>query len=242
MARQDCPHVFPNYDARFHYPEKSGQIRLFRKTGAPHPETLLFKNLGEYPGQGEKFCLPPGFSYPCVFKFDWGGEGDNIIFIHSRQALAGALETAKKFERTGQRGFLLQSYIPSKNRILRVVIIDQKMIAYWKIQMRPDSILAGVAKGARIDPDSDPRFQQKGIKMVGTFCSQTGIDLAGLDLLFPEQPPEAQPLFLEINYFFGRKGLGGSERFYQELNHGILNWIDRKGLSRPNRQMIACYE
>lgn len=238
IARENCPHVFPNYDARFHYPGKSGQIQLFRKNGAPHPPTLIFRNVSEYPAHGETPRLPTGLSHPCIFKFDWGGEGENIIFIQTPEDLASALETAEKYEKTGQRGFLLQSYIPSTSRSLRVVIIEQKMISYWKVQENPDSVCAGVTKGAIIDPDSDPDLQQTGIEMVETLCRQTEINLAGFDLLFPEGNHNRQPLFLEINYFFGRKGLGGSERFYRGLTHEILNWIDRNGLPRPNCRMI----
>ena len=37
--------------------------------------------------------------------------------------------------------------------------------------------------------------------------------------------------FLEINFFFGRTGLGGSERFYSLLRQAIEGWLDRLGLS-----------
>ncbi len=242
IARENCRHVFPNYDARFRYPGKIGQIRLFRKIGATHPETLVYKNIGEYPAHGEKLRLPPGFTYPCMFKFDWGGEGDNIIFIRTREDLAVALKTAEKYEKTGQKGFLVQSYIPSAGRCLRVVAINQKMISYWKIQKKLDRVCAGVTKGAMIDPNSDPDSQHIGVEAVKTFCRRTGINLAGFDLLFPENKSGRQPLFLEINYFFGRKGLGGSERFYQQLVYEILNWIDQNGLPRPNCQLIENHE
>jgi len=33
-------------------------------------------------------------------------------------------------------------------------------------------------------------------------------------------------LFLEINYFFGRKGLGGSEAYYKLLQQEIDRWIN----------------
>jgi ribosomal protein S6--L-glutamate ligase len=41
---------------------------------------------------------------------------------------------------------------------------------------------------------------------------------------------DPQPLFLEINYFFGRAGLGGSERFYDMLQTEIDNWLAGLGL------------
>lgn len=60
--------------------------------------------------------------------------------------------------------------------------------------------------------------------MVGRFCEKTGINLAGVDLLFPSDRT-LDPLFLEINYFFGRRGLGGSDRWYAILNAEIETWL-----------------
>ena len=33
-------------------------------------------------------------------------------------------------------------------------------------------------------------------------------------------------MLLEINYFFGRKGLGGSEAYYKILHEEIRTWLD----------------
>ena len=41
-ARKHCPRVFPNYAARFAYPGKAGQVRLFRETGVPHPRSVAY--------------------------------------------------------------------------------------------------------------------------------------------------------------------------------------------------------
>jgi ribosomal protein S6--L-glutamate ligase len=46
-------------------------------------------------------------------------------------------------------------------------------------------------------------------------------------LLFSTDPaadPQT-PLFIEINYYFGRTGLGGSEAYYRILMEEIRNWI-----------------
>jgi len=49
--------------------------------------------------------------------------------------------------------------------------------------------------------------------------------MAGFDLLFSSERKNRTPLFLEINYYFGRRGLGGSERFYEILNTEITKWL-----------------
>jgi ribosomal protein S6--L-glutamate ligase len=84
-----------------------------------------------------------------------------------------------------------------------------------------------LAKGAIIDAQADPELQELAISETNAFCKKTKIDLAGFDFLFSD---EKEPFFLEINYFFGRRGLGGSEKYYQMLIEEITNWLNRKGL------------
>jgi ribosomal protein S6--L-glutamate ligase len=50
---------------------------------------------------------------------------------------------------------------------------------------------------------------------------------------------DPRPLFLEINYFFGRAGLGGSERFYDMLQTEIDNWLAGLGLQVIRRSADA---
>jgi len=39
MAHGNCGHVFPNFDSKFEYAGKIGQIRLFQEKNVPHPKT-----------------------------------------------------------------------------------------------------------------------------------------------------------------------------------------------------------
>ena len=48
LARGACPLVFPDYTARFRYPGKIGQIRLFREINVAHLQTACFDKLGDY--------------------------------------------------------------------------------------------------------------------------------------------------------------------------------------------------
>jgi ribosomal protein S6--L-glutamate ligase len=61
------------------------------------------------------------------------------------------------------------------------------------------------------------------------FLERTKINLAGFDFLFSPLSPKAY--FIEINYFFGRRGLGGSEKFYQILIKEINQWLKSVGFS-----------
>jgi len=131
-------------------------------------------------------------------------------------------ELRENVERVSNPFYREQEYIPSQNRDLRVAVIGQKMISYWRVQKDTEKFCSNLSKGAVIDRDSDPDLQAKGIDAVRAFCEKTGINLAGFDLLFSHD----EPLFIEINYFFGRQGLGGSERFYDILTQEIGKWIN----------------
>jgi ribosomal protein S6--L-glutamate ligase len=107
-------------------------------------------------------------------------------------------------------------------------VIHQSFISYWRIQDDVHDFYTNLTKGAKIDTVSDPALQEAAIAVTRKFCDQTKINLAGFDFLFSETDLAAgivQPLFLEINYFFGRKGLGGSEKYYKILQAEIDRWI-----------------
>jgi len=230
MARQNCRHVFPNFNARFKHPGKIGQIQLFRKTNAYHPATETYLNLDAFYAYYRKGPLLSEIGFPLMFKFDWGGEGDHVYLLQSEEDLDKTLQMAKSFEKTGRTGFLMQEYIPSGNRALRVVVVGQTFISYWRIQNSSKNYRSSLAQGAVIDTKTDPDLQNAAVVCVKDFCDQAGINLAGFDLLFSSESPNKAPLFLEINYYFGRRGLGGSEKFYELLRAEILKWIDSLGL------------
>ncbi|MDO9263444.1 MAG: hypothetical protein Q7U02_05725 [Desulfosalsimonadaceae bacterium] len=222
MAVRHCAHVFPDYSAKFAYPGKIGQAALFAHLALPHPETETFASVDAfYIGRRNT----DNASYPLVFKFDWGGQGDTVMRIDSPDGLERALNKAQSYEKTGQSGFLIQDYIPSGNRSLRVAVIGRQRIAYWRIQQNPDEFGTALSKGAEINEHADPEKQAAGIAVVDRLCEKTGINLAGVDLIFPENPENADPKLLEINYFFGRTGIGGSGRFYSLLRKEVKSWL-----------------
>jgi ribosomal protein S6--L-glutamate ligase len=225
LVRNNCQHVFPNFDSKFNYPGKTGQIRLFREQQVDHPRTAIYTSISTLRFSADDWIKNRPFAFPFVFKFDWGGEGESVSFIQSEKQYSDALERARVFERSGRKGFLLQEYIPSENRSLRVVVIGQTFISYWRVQKDPTDIRANLAAGAQINLDAEPELQQTAVSSARQFCLQTGINLAGFDFLFSSEKNCRTPLFLEINYFFGRKALGGSEKFYGLLKTEIQKWL-----------------
>ena len=226
MARNHCNHVFPNCEARFRYPGKIGQIQLFQDTETPHPETRIFENMASFRREFGDGPQRLSFPLPFVFKFDWGDEGDTVYLIRSQDSLKDKLQQADIYEKSGQQGFLVQEYVPNQNKSLRVVKIGRQFISYWRILNSQDSFLANLSKGASIDFDSDPDLQDSAQKTIRELCEKTGINLAGFDVIFSSKKKDRPSLLLEINYFFGRKGLGGSEAYYKILDEEIRNWLD----------------
>jgi ribosomal protein S6--L-glutamate ligase len=225
MARANCSHVFPNYDARFKYPGKIGQINLFRAINVSHPATEICLNVTAFEKKYGKKSEKLPFQFPLVFKLDWGGEGDTVYLETSFKNLQKQLAQTARFEKTGQTGFLLQEYIACQDRTLRVVVIGQQIISYWRISQKSSNFYSNLSKGAVIDFAAEPALQNKAIALVENMCRKTAINLAGFDVIFSSDTQDPDPMLLEINYFFGRRGLGGSEAYYKILQNEIQTWL-----------------
>lgn len=228
-AKSACSHVWPCYDARFTYPGKTGQMRLFQFVGLPHPDTEVYAGTAEYLARTDNGSRPP-FSFPMVLKLDWGGEGETVFRIDDLAALHRWMDHMARWEKTGQSGFLLQRYVPCRNRTLRVAVIGLHRIVYWRRQSDPDKFHANLDKGGVIDVDVEPDIRDAALEAIERLCSAARIHLAGVDLLFSEEEKDPLPLFLEINYFFGRKGLGGSEAYFRLLLEAARHWVRSIGL------------
>lgn len=222
-ARAACGHIFPDYDARFGYPGKIGQIELFRALRLPHPETRIFRAASEFRRLEPRWI--PDRTRPLVFKCDWGGEGETVFLLRSPEEIAERIAWAARLETSGQKGFLLQEFIPCGGRSLRVVVIGDRLIGYWRTRPDDADFRASLAAGARIDHRSHPELRRLGLALAGRLCRLSGINLAGIDVIFDERRTPPAPLLLEINYRFGRAGIGGSERFYRLLAAAVRRWL-----------------
>ena len=206
-----------------------GQIRLFIKLGIAYPQTLLVDRIDDLS------LHTPEFELPWVVKLNWGGQGDGVWLAGTRSELAHLKEKLKGWESTGQSGFLIQQWIDDGGRSLRVTVIGHHTITYWRVRSLEQPFGTGVAHGADIDFNVDPRLKDPAEATARRICHDTGLNLAGFDFLY-HQPDLAQgtprPLILEINHFFGRTGLGGSQAYYQLLTSAVDRWLADIGLSR----------
>lgn len=227
MAREYCRHVFPNYSTRFDYPGKMGQIRLFDQLDTPYPPTETHSSVHRFRS------VKRSHSFPLVIKLNWGGEGHTTFKAENQTALDSILDKVAAHERSGRRGFISQQWITSQDRCLRVVLVGRRIESYWREQPMADRFGTAVSAGADINYDADPHLQAAGQAAAARIGTLTGLQLAGFDFIFDTtKSAQSEPLILEINYYFGRKGIGGSDRFYGILVKEIDAWLQRRGLHR----------
>jgi ribosomal protein S6--L-glutamate ligase len=222
-ASELCGLVFPDYKARYAYPGKIGDTRLFQKLGLPHPATDVFEDVSRVPGR-----YFSGLEYPVVIKGDTGGEGHCVYLVRSPEEAEPILRCFAGMRASGMGGFVVQEFVPESRRSLRVVVMDKDVLAYWRVGESGDFI-HNLSSGGHIDHDSDPELMAKGTELVLELCEKTGINLAGMDVIFRD----SKPLLLEINSFFGREGFGGSDAYYERLQQAVNAWLTRHGLPIP---------
>jgi ribosomal protein S6--L-glutamate ligase len=225
-CRRLVPHVFPNYDFRFSWEGKVGGNLLFDYFQVPHPKTLIFdsrQSLWEnYP---DLEILPTLLSgYPMVLKANSGGEGSFVFLIQSQQELVEKLDLLPKGPYP-PGGFILQERINHGGKDLRVIVLFDTVYTYWRVQPNPYNFLTNLSQGGLIDFDGDIILKDRAALEVKDFCERSGINLAGIDIIFDRKEKSSIPLFLEINYYFGRRGLGGSLRFYEMFERAADRWL-----------------
>ena len=235
LCRKCTTRVFPNYDLRFQRPGKIGDILLFRTTAVHHPETFLFQNVADYHSHfpAEEDRLP--FPFPFVVKGNYGGEGRMVYKIRSAKELQTIIDQLGAMENSGTRGFIVQRWIDHGGRDVRVVVLHDRLISYWRVQRDPRKFLTNLSAGGIIDLHSDHHLLEKAEENVYHFCKQTGINLAGIDLMFDKDDESKKPLFLEINYWFGRRFFGSSEAYYAELKKAVKRWLANFDSAWPER-------
>ncbi len=227
-CKQYCSNLFPDYTHRFGFEGKCGNIDLFRKFNAPHPETIRYDSVEDFRLRHFK-DQEPVMSFPFVIKGDRGGGGWAVFLIENEHDLMMRLNILDDQSLHPTRRFIAQEYVPHGGRDLRVVVIGKTSKAYWRCQHKAEEFRNNVGRGAVIDYELDPELREEGVTCVEEFCSKTGINLAAFDVLFDRSQKSPKPLLSEINFLFGRKGLGGSPRFYELLNEAIRRWIDNLG-------------
>lgn len=215
--------IFPDYHARFGYQGKTGQSLLISEAGVSQPETYIWQSTEEFLRSFDD-SLHGG--YPFLLKTDKGHEGDGIFIIRDKEDIPGALRGLKV---RGNK-FVSQEFIDTGGNILRVVVMADTYISYWKRAEETDYAgIISMKNGAFVDREWNPGYQEKGRAAAKIMCEKTGINLAAFDFVFDFKRDASEALLLEINYYFGRRGLGGSINYYKTLYNALVKWMDERG-------------
>ncbi len=229
--------IFPNYEMRFKYPGKMGQSLLFKGFGFSHPVTLRWPTVDKFK---KAYPDPELFPHnlPFLIKDDKSHEADGVYFVEDRSSLSEALDYLILRERSGMLGFVTQEFVPSGGNVLRAVIIGKRVITYWKRPNKPGQVITTISRDAIIDSEWKPDLQEKGKEQAHVLTEKTGINLAAVDFVFPLSLKRPAPFFLEINYYFGRRGLGGTENYYRLLYQAVQEWLLEIGLNPKSVRLI----
>jgi ribosomal protein S6--L-glutamate ligase len=203
---------FPRLDARFTNYGKTRQIMLFREIGVRHPESRTYST----PAQLYEDFLENGspWGYPLVLKGDTGGGGSSVFPIYQAADLPQYVDRLPP-----EYPALIQRWVEHGGKDLRVVVYGSHTVTYFRVG--GGQFYNNVCRGGRLDHAGWPQLREKGSAVVLSFCDRTGIDVAGFDLMFPDG---GEPVFVEINYHFGRKGLGGTNGHKSHLLRAIQAW------------------
>ena len=213
VARMARSH-FPRLAARYAYRGKARQTALFRALAIPHPRTVIYQTPGD--AATELKNKPSPIPLPFVLKGDSGGGGSAVFPI---RCLEECMECLTRLPR--DEPVLVQEWIENSGRDLRVVVMGHQVVSYFRVG--GDAFYNNVSKGARIDFDLLPETQQKGRRQARALAQGLGIDLAAFDIMFPACGGES--LVVEINFLFGRKGLGGLKGYERLFRRAILDWM-----------------
>jgi len=217
--------LFPNYDARFLYPGKLGQSLLFEIIGLPHPKTMRWNSVRDYElsFSGKKGGYP--HKLPFFVKADRSHEAEGVFLVSDERSLESALAYLRDLENSGFSGFATQECIRTEGNVLRAVIVGKRIITYWKRPSRPGQMITTIGRGCIVDKGWREDLQDIARAAALQFSKRTGANLAAVDFVFSSDQPSPLAVFLEINYYFGRRGLGGSKSYYQLLYEAIVEWL-----------------
>ncbi|MFP3911178.1 MAG: RimK family alpha-L-glutamate ligase [Desulfobacteraceae bacterium] len=230
-------HVFPHYGARMRYPGKVGQHALFQEFALPCPQTRCWKGVRHFEQAG--LCSGRlAHDFPFLIKQDLTHEGKGVFFIEDQARLNKTLEYLRAQERSGSGAFVSQDYVPCQGNVLRAVIVGKQTLTYWKRPRSSQEVITTISRGAGVDHHWRPDLQAKGKRQARLLSEKTGINLAAVDFVFPLDAGDPDPLFLEINYYFGRRGLGGSEAYYGFLYAAVREWLEECGLDPDGVRLV----
>jgi ribosomal protein S6--L-glutamate ligase len=116
--------------------------------------------------------------------------------------------------------------------------MGDNFISYWKRPGNSGDEITSMKKGAVVDREWNPELQKKGVVAAKRLSHNTGINLAAVDFIFNIDEKDPGALILEINYYFGRQGLGGTINYYKMLYHELVNWMEKRDYDSQKIELV----
>ena len=148
----------------------------------PHPVTVHLASAGA------RLALQP----PLVLKPRFGSWGADVFLCRNENEVEAVLDAIRDRSWFRRHGALLQEYIPSERRDLRLLVAGGRIVGAVQRVAQPGEWRTNVARGARrvpIDPSPEA------CRLAIAAAASIGADFVGVDLL----PVEDGYVVLEIN-------------------------------------------
>ncbi|MCB2193691.1 MAG: hypothetical protein KQI62_19100 [Deltaproteobacteria bacterium] len=234
LAQASGAPFFPNPATHLSHDGKVGNFRLFSELGLPHPATVEFPDLtaaAQAWEQGREEVAALGA--PVVAKGAGGGMGENVFLVSNPAELRGLAGRLETYCHRGPSGMVLQRFLPGATD-MRVVLMHDTAQVYWRKAAQRE-FRANLAQGGSFSTQGPAQEREVALALARRLQKAAGLDLAGVDVMLT---PEGEPLLLEINFFFGRHALGGSEEFLRRYLEAVRRWLAIQGLA-PERVRLA---
>jgi len=143
MARNNCHNIFPIMMPGSVIPAKSARSSFFSIHRYPSANRTF------YSWSSSGAATPAQAFHICRWFLSLTGRGRRYgLLVQSPGELEELLQHAARCEASGQAIYAAE-YIPSGNRSLRVAVIGDSRISYWRIGKEPVGFHASLSKGAR---------------------------------------------------------------------------------------------
>jgi ribosomal protein S6--L-glutamate ligase len=197
--------VFPSQASYLLGHNKIEMTRAFEMVAPANiPQTEIRANT---PGNADE--LWELMLHPFVAKLPKASQGSGVWLIQTRADWQAYLERTDIL--------YVQEYLPI-NRDIRVVIIsDQVVCAYWRLQS-DQGFYNNVAKGGVIDQSPVPA---QAINLALHLATSLSIDHGGFDIAMVGD----HPYVFEFNRLFGNQGIEGGD---QKIREAIIDYLHRK--------------
>ena len=193
--------TFPSYHTYKCVQDKIKQTALFDLLGIRHPHTRV------YYGKRKKQGITQDFKYPFIAKIPRGSAmGRGVFLIRDEGDLQHYLDITHPA--------YIQQYLPI-DRDIRVVVIGEDVVhAYWRVNP-PDDFRSNVAVGGRIILDSIP---EQAVDLARETAKRCGWNDVGIDICCHE----GQYFVLEANMKYGKEGFRAAGIDYTELMENMI--------------------